>query len=98
MDVEGYECKILHQYLSKPHPPYYLPYISVEWRHISNCPFLEEMVKDLYSNHYTPYRMQGNSLKDQVVPDSLERITRDQLLVETSDILWAQKDAPSLFW
>ena len=104
MDVEGYECKVLHQYFSNPHPSYYLPYISMEWRNIrdnlgNTCPNIKEVVEDLYNNHYTPYNVNGNSVEDQGVPEILEMITRDELLVSrTSDILWAHRDAPALFW
>jgi len=101
MDVEGYECKILHQYLSHPHPPYYLPYISMEWRLTKNCPYIEEMVEGLYTNHYIPIRNGqefSEDLKDQEIPDLLEKIPKDQLLSRNADLLWAHKDAPPLFW
>ena len=104
MDVEGYECKVLHHYFSNPHPSYYLPYISMEWRNIKDnlgnaCPNIKEVVEDFYNNHYTPYRLHGNSVEDQGVPDVLEMISKEKLLVKkTSDILWAHRDAPPLFW
>jgi hypothetical protein len=60
MDVKGYECNVLQHYLAQDHPPYYLPYISMEWRNIrdnlgSNCPDIQGLVDALYSNSYTPY-------------------------------------------
>ena len=104
IDVEGYECKVFHQYLANPHPPFFLPYISMEWRNIrdnlgSSCPHIEELVDDLYRNNYAAYRLHGNGVEDQGVPDTLELVQRDKILVKKmSDVLWAHKDAPALFW
>ena len=104
MDVEGYECKVLHHYLAHDHPPYYLPYISMEWRNIrdnlgSSCPDIQGLVDALYSNSYTPYRLHGNGVEDQGVPDTLEMIERDKIMVQKiHDVLWAHMDAPALFW
>ena len=103
MDVEGYECKVLHHYLAHDHPAYYLPYICMEWTHIANnlgssCPDIQGLVDALYSNSYTPYVLPFG-FTDQGVPDTLEMIEKDKILVKKmSDVLWAHKDAPALFW
>ena len=104
MDVEGYECKVLHHYLAHDHPAYYLPYICMEWIHIRNnmgssCPDIQGLVDALYSNNYTPYWLPANYVKDQGVPDKLEMIERDKIMVQhIHDVLWVHTDAPALFW
>ena len=104
MDVEGYECKVLHHYLAHDHPAYYLPYICMEWTHIANnlgssCPDIQGLVDALYSNSYTPYWLHENGVEDQGVPVTLEKIERDKILDQQPyDVLWAHKDAPALFW
>eukprot|EP00092_Neocalanus_flemingeri_P004053 GFUD01004363.1.p1 GENE.GFUD01004363.1~~GFUD01004363.1.p1 ORF type:complete len:319 (+),score=48.72 GFUD01004363.1:60-1016(+) len=99
MDVEGFECKVLHTYLINDHPPFYLPYINMEWMHIrtnkdSNCPDLLDMVDALYSASYQPYELPAG----QSVPNTLKPIDRANIENIQRDILWAHKDAPALFW
>lgn len=104
LDVEGYECKVLHNYLAHGHPSYYLPYICMEWagianNHGSSCPDLQGLVDALYSNSYTPYLLPFQA-HDQGVPDNLTMVEKDKIMVQEMswDLLWVHKDAPALFW
>ena len=104
MDVEGYECKVLHHYLTHEHPSYYLPYILMEWKHIainmgSSCPDVQGFVETLFSNGYSPISLHGNREEDQQVPEKLEILTRNDLFSRRLfNVLWAHEKAPALFW
>ena len=96
MDVESYECKILFQYLTHPHPSYYLPYIMMEWRHLTACPHLHHLITMMTSD-YVPYSLPSGY---QMVPGSLKQTNKKRLLMEEDhpDVLWAHRDAVPLFW
>ena len=104
IDVEGYECKVLHPYLKKAHPHYFLPYILMEWKHIaanrdSSCPDFQGFISSLYNSGYTPIDMDGNNKEDQQVPEKLEEIGKMKLFnKELLNVLWVHKKATALFW
>merc|ERR1739838_1010533 len=82
IDVEGFECKVLAQYLQNPTSTY-IPYIIMEWRHVkanldSNCPDLPGLVEGLYSNNYLPYDLPEFTDKTQIEL-TLRQVERDQL-------------------
>jgi len=92
MDVEGFECKVLHPYLLHQHSSssIFLPYIILEWMHIkvnldSNCPDLMGMVDLLYKTGYEPYDLGSEKKMDGKI--DWKKFT---------DVLWAHKDAVKL--
>ena len=110
MVTYGIYDKLMHLYqpatkcskIDRNISPYYLPYISMEWRNIrenlgDSCPDIQGIVNALFSNSYTPYRLHGNGVKDQGVLETLEMIERDNILVKKmSDVLKVHNDAPDL--
>jgi len=103
LDAEGFECKIMYEFLHHKNPGYFLPYILMEWTNVqtnlgSNCPNLEVLVDGLLSNHYTPYRMYGmyDAIENSGDPGKLEVLGKDNL-ASAIDILWVHRDAKSLF-
>lgn len=94
MDVEGFECKVLHPYLLNHHQSssIFLPYIIMEWMHIkvnldSNCPDLKGLVELLYNSGYRPYDLYKEKL--------IARESEDWS--SYTDILWAHSEAAQLF-
>jgi len=93
MDVEGFECKVLHPYLLHHHQSssVFLPYIILEWMHIkvnldSNCPDLMGLVELLYSSGYEAYDLYKEKKIDREKTD----------WKSFTDILWAHTEAVKL--
>ena len=59
-NFQGFECKVLEPYLSKPTQDVFIPYIFMEWMHIKlnlddNCPNLENLVQLFTDLDYIPW-------------------------------------------
>ena len=60
-NVQGFECKVLAPYLSKPtQKVFIIPFIFMEWMHIKlnlddNCPNLENLVQLFTDLDYIPW-------------------------------------------
>ena len=59
-NVQGFECKVLAPYLSKPTQKVFIPFIFMEWMHIKrnlddNCPNLENLVQLFTDLDYIPW-------------------------------------------
>jgi len=92
MDVEGFECKVLHPYLLHGQSPHvFLPYIILEWMHIkvnldSNCPDLAGLVDSLFDSGYDPFDLYTEKRIDRTKTD----------WKSYTDVLWVHKDAKKL--
>jgi len=62
IDIEGYECKALHEFLQMAEKPVYIPYILMEWKFISDpeqqkviCPEFESLIKGFENSDFQPF-------------------------------------------
>jgi len=102
MDAEGFECKILYEFLSNDHLDYFLPYILMEMNHIranmgGNCPNYTEVLERFFYHKFIPYSPFAESVDEMLVPSVLQQISKDNVSLY-KDILWVHQDAQPLFW
>jgi len=87
IDVEGYECKALMNYMANPEKILYVPYIFMEWHHMSrnhggNCPELPSFIQGFVDSGYSPYDPTNISVKFSVEDEK-----------KYHNVLWVHKDA-----
>jgi len=92
LDIEGFECKVLEPYLSKPTQDVFIPYIFMEWMHIKlnlddNCPNLENLVQLFTDLDYIPW---DASKRIKLVAKNFRTWKK------IDDVMWIHKDAKSL--
>lgn len=87
IDVEGYECKVLYDFLAAEDKKVYIPYIVMEWLIVlrnegNNCPNLPQVVEAFYKSGYEPY-------------DTFKRgpLSRDRVFKYWNNILWVHREA-----
>jgi len=87
IDIEGYECKALMNYMTNPEKVLFVPYILMEWLYMSrnaggNCPDLPTFIQGFVDSGYSPYDPTDISVKFSVEDEK-----------NFGDVLWVHKDA-----
>jgi len=87
IDIEGYECKALMNYMTNPKKILFVPYIFMEWWHMSrnlngNCPDLPTFIQGFVDSGYSPYDSVNISVKFSVEDEK-----------NWGNVLWVHKDA-----
>lgn len=86
IDVEGFECKALGQFLKDPNEVHFVPYILMEWELLKNnfngnCPDVKDLLESFKTSGYSPHH-----------PHDLMPIRVEDHLA-WMDVLWVHRTA-----
>jgi len=91
VDVEGFECKVLNNFLQSPDKNHYVPYIVMEWAWVKVnmngwCPYPGQLIENFELAGYRAY-------KEGPLKEAIQQPMNKSRLNENSNLVWIHHSA-----